>query len=108
MYALSAKTMVEVHLMSQGGKPNQMDYDYDDEANAVICDGDAYSVQEWIAVESQLLIFLDQQPDITMEVLSEMHKAEEFHNDELGFYDIFYTRMHNALSRAAGSLRFFG
>lgn len=87
--------------MSQGGKPNQMEYDYDEENNTIIGDDEIErSVQEWIAIESQLLVFLEQQPDITMEVLNEMHKAEEFYNDELGFYDIFYTRMHNALSRA--------
>jgi hypothetical protein len=78
-----------------------MEYDYDEENNVVIGDDEiAHSVREWIFGESQILIFLEQQPDITMEVLKEMHQAEEFYDDELGFYENFYVRMHNALLRA--------
>ncbi len=109
MYDLSAKQMVEVHLMSQGDKPNQMNYDYDDEMNTIIGDdGIEHSVQEWLDSDNQFLVFITQQPDITIQVLNDMQKAKEFDTDDFSIYSSFYTRMHNALLKNIGNLRFFG
>lgn len=99
MYDLSAKQIVEVHLMSQALK-SVPKYDYDEEMNTIIDDnGTEYSIEEWLDNENQFLAFITQQPDITIKVLNDMQKAKEFDSDDSSIYSCFYTRMHNALMK---------